>query len=269
MGGAHNKIRRVFLVDDEDESSEPIVVGTHQQVGTRPIVCPNCPPGSKPITIDAFAVHLERHRELGVPLYSARGILRSTRCTKGCGRWFTATARDKERRQHEELCDGSLPLSPSTAPASAAPPVHTFSREIPIASAWRPPVALPKELENSVPPDGDIGEDLEEELDPEKQEESVANLDCPTCGKKYLRGGKRRENHLNACKGPVEKRPRGEPKKPAAGDDGVGGGGAESTAGAILRKQAKDLREKAAGFVTKAARLEELAAAADREVEGT
>lgn len=75
-------------------------------------------------TPEALGVHLERHREVGHPIYSKRGILLTTTCAKGCGRHFVAQhvrhlslpSQQFELRAHQALCDGAPPL-PRRSPA--------------------------------------------------------------------------------------------------------------------------------------------------------
>lgn len=47
-----------------------------------------------------------------------------------------------------------------------------------------------------------------------KEEELMAGLDCPKCGKKYQRGGARRDKHVKKCKG--KERAAARRAKPAA-----------------------------------------------------
>ncbi len=78
---------------------------------TRPRVweCPECP--EKFSGPEALGPHLERHRPVYPPLFTARGLPASRPCPKGCGRHF-GRGSQLQAEEHVLNCDGSLPLAP-------------------------------------------------------------------------------------------------------------------------------------------------------------
>lgn len=87
---------------DDEEDSRPSV---------REYLCPEC--RTPYPEADAFAKHLERHREVLPAQYSVRGKLKTKPCKKGCGRHLKKAS---EIRGHEKLCDGSRPLAHGESP---------------------------------------------------------------------------------------------------------------------------------------------------------
>lgn len=115
---------RLGIVDDdldEERDHKDKKEEMTAQLGPRMVQCPECDFEDKDGGI--VGSHIERHRQLGVPVYSLRGKLLSKICPKGCGRFFsrptdlTTKVGEEERlneirelKQHISVCDGLPPL---------------------------------------------------------------------------------------------------------------------------------------------------------------
>lgn len=86
----------------------------HRMFCRRVFVCPECLELYR--IPEALGRHLERHRDVGDPVFSRRGVLRSIPCSRGCGRHFergssrTRYGTSYALLEHEVNCDGSKPI---------------------------------------------------------------------------------------------------------------------------------------------------------------
>lgn len=73
----------------------------------RPLFCPECRIGiDEP---ERLGVHIERHREVGAPIFGRGGRVVSKPCPKGCGRHFPPKG-EHDFRRHLQLCEGDAPI---------------------------------------------------------------------------------------------------------------------------------------------------------------
>lgn len=83
-----------------------------------PYACPECDEDF--VAPELLGSHLERHREVGFPMFSKTGKPQTKPCPRGCGRHFRTKGggwQRTEMNEHVPLCDGSEPIPPLAIPA--------------------------------------------------------------------------------------------------------------------------------------------------------